>query len=247
MKEADRERTIRQKLCRMDEAPVRAVPPIPAGYPEIEEALGGGWPRGRVVEFFGSDGCGKTTVVLRSIAAAQRMGLGAALVDAEHAFDPRYAAGLGVDLGRLVVVRPEWGEQALEIACQLTASGAIDLVVVDSAAALVPKLELDNSLESAAHGLVAGLLTRALRKLTPLAARHDVCVLFVNQLRSGADGQETTAGGPALRAFASVRAELRATGPGGRVHFRVVKSKAEAGSGEADLQLGLPDEGCGQR
>jgi recombination protein RecA len=202
----------------------------PTGLRALDNALGiGGFPRGRIVEIFGPPNCGKTALALQTIAHLQRSGGAAAWIDAEHAFDPRFAAHLGVDLAGLPVAEPASAEEALEIARQFAASGAVDLVVVDSAAALVPKLELETGLGEAGS-LHSRVLASELRRLSWLAARASVCVVFLNQIRgrreAAAGELETSAGGPSLKLYAAVRIALSATGR--TVRFRVLKNKLAA-------------------
>jgi recombination protein RecA len=237
MTEDERQRIIRQKLCRMEERPALV---LSTGLPAVDAALGiGGLPRGRIVELFGAEACGKTALALRTAAETQRRGGGVALIDVERTFDPRQAAALGVNLDSLVVAQPGWEEQALEIARSLAASGAVDLLIVDSAAGLVPKVELESSLEAVAPGLQAAILTRALRRLSAACVRSGTCALFLNQLRSapGPDGAETTAAGRALKTHAAMRIDLRRI-PGSRLmRLRVVRSRLGAASGEADIDV----------
>ena len=238
MTEAERQRIIRLKLCSLADHCVHPGYVVPSGFAGIDAVLGiGGFPRSRIVEISGPAASGKTTIALRAIAAMQRVGGAAAFIDADHAFDARRGAALGVNLERLVLVQPDWGEQALAIVHSLALSGGLDLVVIDSAAALVPRLELDNSLASAPPGLHAAVLGRALRKLVPVAARTGVCILFLNQLRSAraTNTSETTSGGPALKAYAAVRAELRPLAAGGKVRFRVIKNKLGRAPQETDI------------
>ena len=202
MTEQDRQHAIRLRLARMGKPPTGAV--IPTGFAALDAALGaGGFPRGRVVELFGASSTGKTTLALQVIAHAQSDGLTAAWIDAEHAFDPAYAATLGVSIGRLPVAQPESAEQALEIVRQLAASQAVDLLVVDSAAALIPRLELHTGLGEGGPGLQSRVLASGLRRLAGIVARTGTVVVFLNQLRSrpgASPGEpETTAGGPALK------------------------------------------------
>lgn len=214
------------------------VPTRPSGCPPLDAALGvPGWPKGRVIELFGAPSSGKTTLALLALAATQRAGGNAALIDAEHALDPARARALGVDTDALLVAQPDSGEQALEVAEALVRSGAVELVVVDSVAALVPQAELDGAMGEAHLGLQARLMSQALRKLTAIAARTGCTVIFVNQLRQQVGpsfgATETTPGGNALKFYASVRVELRKVGElvdagvavGSRVRLRVVKNK----------------------
>ena len=237
MTEQDRQRAIRLRLARMGELP--AVPVIASGFAALDAALGtGGFPRGRIVELFGASSTGKTTLALQAIAHAQSDGMTAAWIDAEHAFDPAYAAVLGVAIDRLPVAKPESAEQALEIVRQLAASHAVDLVVVDSAAALIPRLELETGLGEAGQGLQSRVLASGLRSLAGIVARTGAVVVFLNQLRSRPEDSrgesETTAGGPALKLYADIRISLLARAAG-RVRFRVLKNKAAAAFGEGDL------------
>ena len=243
MTEQDRQRAIRLRLARMGEP--RAASVIATGFAALDAAFGtGGFPRGRVVELFGASSTGKTTLALQVIAHAQRGGLTAVWIDAEHAFDAAYAAMLGVALDRLPVAKPESAEQALEIVRQLAASQAVDLLVVDSAAALIPRLELETGLGESGQGLQSRVLVSGLRRLAGIVARAGTVVVFLNQLRSRPQASrgesETAAGGPALKLYASVRISLDAPAAG-RVRFRVLKNKAAAAFGEGDLhyQSGL--------
>jgi len=237
MTEQDRQRAIRLRLARMGEP--RAVPVVATGFAALDAALGtGGFPRGRVVELFGASSTGKTTLALQVIAHAQSCGLTAAWIDAEHAFDPAYAAVLGVAIHRLPVAKPESAEQALEMVRQLAASQAVDLLVVDSAAALIPRIELATMLGDGSPGLQSRVLASGLRNLAGIVSRTGTVVVFLNQLRSRPEASreesETTAGGPALKLYAAVRISLEARGAG-RVRFRVLKNKAAAAFGEGDL------------
>ena len=187
---------------------------ISSGSISIDAALGvGGFPRGRVVEIFGPESSGKTTIALQVIAQAQKTGGTAAFIDAEHALDPTYAAKLGVKVDELLVSQPDHGEQALEITSVLVASGAMDVVVVDSVAALVPKAELEGEMGDSHMGLHARLMSQALRKLTGVVSRTNTCLIFINQVREKIGvmfgNPETTTGGRALKFYASVRAEVR--------------------------------------
>ena len=217
---------------------VSAVPSISTGSISIDYALGiGGVPRGRVVEVYGPESSGKTTLALQVIAQAQRVGGNAAFVDAEHALDPMYARKLGVQLDNLLVSQPDHGEQALEIVETLIRSGAIDVVVVDSVAALVPRAEIEGEMGEAQVGLQARLMSQALRKLTGVVAKSRTCLLFINQLREKIGvmfgNPETTTGGRALKFYSSVRVDIRRIGAikdadrviGGRTRVKVVKNK----------------------
>src|SRR5438045_86569 len=186
---------------------------IPTGAISFDAALGvGGFPRGRVVEIFGPESSGKTTIALQVIAEAQKAGGTAAFIDAEHALDPTYARQLGVDVDNLLVSQPDHGEQALEIVNALVATNAVDIVVVDSVAALVPKAELEGEMGDSHMGLHARLMSQALRKLTGMVSRTNTCLIFINQVREKIGvmfgNPETTTGGRALKFYASVRAAV---------------------------------------
>src|SRR5436309_5996453 len=199
---------------RLGERPIAAVETIPTGSIALDLALGvGGIPRGRVVEIFGPESAGKTTLVQHIIAEAQRSGGIAAFIDAEHALDPEYAAKCGVDIENLYVSQPDTGEQALEIAEALVRSGAIDIIAVDSVAALVPRAEIEGEMGDSHPGLQARLLSQALRKLTGAINRSKTSMVFTNQLREKIGvmfgNPETTPGGRALKFYASVRMDIR--------------------------------------
>src|SRR5215813_10296959 len=211
---------------------------ISTGSISFDAALGvGGFPRGRVVEIFGPESSGKTTVALQVVAEAQKAGGMAAFVDAEHALDPIYAKKLGVDVDNLLVSQPDYGEQALEIAEALVRSNAIDVLVVDSVAALVPKAELDGEMGDSHVGLQARLMSQALRKLTGIVAKSKTSLIFINQIREKIGvmfgNPETTTGGRALKFYASMRIDIRRVGAikegeettGSRTRLRVVKNK----------------------
>ena len=190
---------------------------ISTGSISVDAALGvGGFPRGRVIEIFGPESSGKTTLALQVIAEAQAAGGTAAFVDAEHALDPTYARKLGVDIDNLLVSQPDYGEQALEITNALISSGAIEIVVVDSVAALVPKAELEGEMGDSFMGLHARLMSQALRKITGAVSRTGTCMIFINQVREKIGvmfgNPETTTGGRALKFFSSVRVEVRRHG-----------------------------------
>ncbi|HEY2012895.1 MAG TPA: hypothetical protein VGH38_05305 [Bryobacteraceae bacterium] len=238
MKEEDRQRTIRLKLARLESPSDRAV--IATGFSALDSALGvGGLPRGRIVELFGPSSSGKTTLALQIVARLQRRGSTPAWIDAEHAFDPGYAASLGVAVERLPVMQPDSAEQALDIARTLASSGAVELLVIDSAAALVPQLELDTSLGEAGYGLYSRVLASGLRRLAMAIARAGTCVVFLNQLRtrrgSGGEQSETSAGGPPLKLYAAVRIALY-QGTGRRLLFRILKNKAAKAFTDGDLE-----------
>jgi len=219
-------------------AKAEGVSVIPSGSLSLDLALGvGGVPRGRIVEIYGPESSGKTTLALHIIANAQKDGGHAAFIDAEHALDPQYARKLGVDLDSLLVSQPDYGEQALEIAELLVASNAIDVVVIDSVAALVPKAELEGEMGDSHVGLQARLMSQALRKLTAVTSRSRTTLLFINQIREKIGvmfgSPETTTGGRALKFYASVRLDIRRIGQikdgdricGNRTRVKVVKNK----------------------
>jgi recombination protein RecA len=225
-------------IMKMGDNKKLAVEVIPSGSLSLDLALGvGGLPRGRVIEIFGPEGGGKTTVSLHAIAEAQKKGGVAAFIDAEHALDPVYAKKLGVDINNLLISQPDYGEQALEIAETLIRSGAIDVIVVDSVAALVPKREIEGEMGDAQVGLQARLMSQALRKLTAVISKSKTCMIFINQLREKIGvmfgNPETTPGGRALKFYSSVRLDVRAGEKikegdkiiGTRVRVKVVKNK----------------------
>lgn len=227
-----------------------AVSTIPSGSISLDHALGvGGFPRGRVVEIFGPESSGKTTIALQVIAQAQAAGGTAAFIDAEHALDPIYAGNLGVDVENLLVSQPDYGEQALEIASILIGSGAVDVVVIDSVAALVPKAELEGEMGDSHVGLHARLMSQALRKITASVSRTNTCMVFINQIREKIGvmfgSPETTTGGRALKFFSSVRVEVRRTAAlkdgdnviGNRTRVKVVKNKVAAPFREAEVDI----------
>jgi len=225
-------------IMRMGDKPVEDIPAISSGSLGLDAALGiGGYPKGRIIEIFGPESSGKTTLAIHAIAEAQKGGGIAAIIDAEHAFDPSYAQKLGVNIGDLLISQPDDGEQALEIADNLIRSGAVDIVVIDSVAALTPKAELEGDMGEPKMGLQARLMSQALRKLTANINKTKTCCIFINQLREKIGvmfgNPETTTGGNALKFYSSVRLDIRRIGQikdgeevmGNNVRVKVVKNK----------------------